>query len=160
MPARRATWRGRSLGAPHAHRLHVASAHDLSVEVGGLNARRDAQLAVQYLDAGLVLPLSELRLPQAPIAAHQQAMRAFVAGVHGEDLRAHRCAGGPVLAVEVHPAQAVEGVKISITELLAQREQPLVVAVLREELALVEGDACRVLAHRSVGMPAAVQLAR
>jgi hypothetical protein len=70
------------------------------------------------LEAGPILPLGELRLAQARVAAHQHAVRTLVAGIHGEHLRARGRAGGDILSLEMDSAETVEDMEIAVAELL------------------------------------------
>ncbi len=131
-----------------ADALHRLPAADPLVEPAGGRRRVDPELAAHGLGAELVLPQGQMGLALAAVAAHEPPLGVFPAGVTLNDALAQRRARGVAALAEVEVAESIERVETGQAEPLPSVNGPLLIGVIRHEVALVEGDRYLIRGHR------------
>jgi hypothetical protein len=117
------------------------------MEADGGGRRVDAQLGAERLRAREVLAKGEVGLALAAVAANQTAMGVLTAGVPLDDALAEAGARRVPALAEVQTAEPVEEVEVGEAQALTGQHRPLLVRVVGQEVALIQGGREFVLRH-------------
>jgi len=107
----------------------------------------------------MVLMNSQMRLVEADVAPHEQAMHIFPAWVAGGQALAHRNAVGVSAHLEAHYRDAIKRLEMLHSQLFAVQQRPFLERRVLEQVTPVELQGRLVAAQRDL-RPAAFLLAR
>jgi hypothetical protein len=107
------------------------------VEFDGCGLRVEVELEAQLSNAGLVLAEGQLRLTEAGVGAHEQAMEVFAAEIEGEEFVAQVDGEGWAVQVEGQLGCLAEQIEQADAVVLSGQQRPFVIAFTGQQFPVV-----------------------